>query len=752
VNPLLLFVCAVATQPIDSGWGDVVAPPDAGAADAAAADAGAADAGAVSAGPDSAPANDASAHAVHLRGQVLAKGSRGPVPSATVVARAAEGRQTKADTDDEGRFDLVVGSCAVALSVRAPGYHTLVADHDACATPEVGPLRLLPRTNLPLYETVVTAGRDQPSVDLRGPELVATPGSLGDPLRTIESLPGVAAVVWPAPIYAVRGSNPGNTGFFLDQLEVPLLFHLALGPSVIHPYFIGSMSFYPGGYPAEYGRYVAGVVETETRAPPQDRVRVSAEVRLYDAGALVSAPFPDGNGAVAAAFRYSYTGALLSLVQSDVKLTYWDYQVRADRRARGWKLTLLCFGSADDLNYRVSEQVFSNEYELQFHRASLRARRALAGGQLVLQLALGHDHSKAPIVQDVYSISASALGVFPRVAFQRSSARWDLQVGGDGQLQWFWPTTNLHEVGASDLASKRMAALLGAYASATFHAGSRFTVTPGIRWDSYTISGTTQGDLGLRLAARLRVDSNTWLSASGGRFSQPPSLGVQFPAATSFGLALYGLQTSWQGALGIGTSRLPGVDVELVGYLQRYVLTDVRDPTLTEPDPLAGDFLVRRYARSYGLEVMIRRPQTERLHGWLAYTLSQNQRALGGGVIGPSDWDQRHVLNAVLGYRIGAYVVGARGHFNTGRPVLVNAGSASAGQTETFVRLPAFYQLDLRAERRFLFDAFTLTLYLEIVNATLTRQVYHLVESPDGTLSQRSLRIVLPSLGIRGEI
>jgi hypothetical protein len=611
---------------------------------------------------------------------------------------------------------------------------------------------LIPRDNLPLYETVVTAERDQPGVDLRGPELVATPGSLGDPLRTIESLPGVAAVVWPAPIYAVRGSNPGNTGYFLDQLEVPLLFHLALGPSVIHPYFFESMSFYPGGYPAQYGRYVAGVVVTETRAPREDRIHASAELRLYDAGALVSAPLPDGNGAVAAAFRYSYAGALLSLVRSDVKLTYWDYQVRADRRARGWRLTLLCFGSSDDLNYRVGEQAFSNEYALQFHRASLRARHALAGGQVSLQLGLGHDHSRAPIVQDVYSISASALGIFPRVGFERSSARWDLHLGGDGQLQWFWPTTNVHEVGASDLASNRMAALLGAYASATFRAGSRLTVTPGIRWDSYTIGGTTRQDLGPRLAARLHLDPKTWLSASGGRFSQPPSLGVQFPAATSFGLALYGLQTSWQGALGIGTGHLPGVDVELTGYLQRYVLTDVRDPTLTEPDPLAGDFLVRRYARSYGLEVMIRRPPTERLHGWLAYTLSQNQRALGGGVIGPSDWDQRHVLNAVLGYRIGAYTVGARGHFNTGRPVLVNAGPANTGQTETFVRLPAFYQLDLRAERRFLFDAFTIHLYLEVVNATLTRQVYHLDQSPDGSLSQRSLRVVLPSLGLRGEI
>jgi hypothetical protein len=134
---------------------------------------------------------------------------------------------------------------------------------------------------------------------LRGPELTTTPGALGDPFRTIESLPGVATVAWPAPIYAIRGSNPGNTGYFLDDLQVPLLFHLALGPSVIHPQFFDSMAFYPGGYPARYGRYVGGVVAAETRAPPEDRVHAEADVRLYDAGGLLSVPFPNGGFALA---------------------------------------------------------------------------------------------------------------------------------------------------------------------------------------------------------------------------------------------------------------------------------------------------------------------------------------------------------------------------------------------------------------------------------------------------------------------
>ena len=682
-----------------------------------------------------------------LRVRVLAKGSRGPVPAATVTATKADRTVAVAEIDDDGQVDLPVSCGPLSLVVRAPGFEPRVLQRDACDEPAPLVLRLLPRPDLPIYETIVVAAADEPKIVLQGPELTTTPGALGDPLRTIESLPGVAAVAWPAPIYAIRGSNPGNTGYFLDDVQVPMLFHLALGPALIQPAFFEKMDFYPGGYPVSYGRYAAGLVTAQTRAPPTDRVHASTEVRLYDAGALVSAPWPDGKGGVAVAFRYSYTGALLSLLRNDLRLSYWDYQLRADRKVGNWRLAILLFGSSDDLAYRLETDQPEREYLMQFHRVSLRASTPLGEGQLAGRLSLGTDHSTAPIVRN-FPISADAYSIAPRLAYQRHTTAVDWEAGLDGQAQWFRPLGTVVEAGASDLASNRTALLAGIYASTGIRAGSRLTLTPGLRLDSYTIGGVTRLDLGPRLSARLGLGSSTWLVASGGRFSQPPSLTIQIPAAENFGLGIYGLQTSWQGSLGLGTKGPRAVEVEVTGYVQRYVLTDLRDPTLVNPDPLASDFLVRRDARSYGLEVMIRRPATERLHGWLSYTLSQNQRALGAGVIGPSDWDQRHILNAVLGYRIGRTTLGARGHFNTGRPVLV-----SGDQADTFVRLPAFYQLDLRGERTILFNSFTLAVYLEVVNATLTRAVLGLEQDPQSKqITQTSYRVVLPSFGIRGEL
>ncbi|HVZ75015.1 MAG TPA: hypothetical protein VHJ20_21685 [Polyangia bacterium] len=290
--------------------------------------------------------------------------------------------------------------------------------------------------------------------------------------------------------------------------------------------------------------------------------------------------------------------------------------------------------------------------------------------------------------------------------------------------------------------------MLAPYASLTVHAGPRVLITPELRFDTYAISGVERSDLGPRLSARVALGDATWVRVMGGRFTQPSSLPLQIPGVENFGLALFGLQTSWQGSLTVGSVPFAGLDLELTGYFQRYVLTDVRDPVPSRSiDPLADDFLVRRDALSTGVELLARRPATERLHGWLSYTLSWSERALGGGVIGPSDWDQRHVLNLVLGYRAGKYELGGRFHLNTGRPVLVEGNNG-----EEFQRLPAFYQVDLRCDRRISFDEFRLEVYAELVNATLNREVVGLNQSAPGLpVVESSYRIVLPSVGVHGE-
>jgi hypothetical protein len=116
-----------------------------------------------------------------------------------------------------------------------------------------------------------------------------------------------------------------------------------------------------------------------------------------------------------------------------------------------------------------------------------------------------------------------------------------------------------------------------------------------------------------------------------------------------------------------------------------------------------------------------------------------------GGNVGPSSWDQTHVANVVGSYRIGAWFLGARVHFNTGRPVTV--ATTYPVLTE---RLPAYFQLDLRAERQIVYDRFRMAFYVELLNATISRQITGL--SQDYTEHESGYRIVVPSVGLRAEI
>ena len=576
MSGLVLLLAASLSLSVDAGV------PDGGAGDgsAAAADAHPAASPPVEAGAPAPPAPSgsaepaASAPAGRLEGRVLEKGTRRPVLGALMTIDLGDG----AETDVNGQFAAVVLAGHAGSPCRRRGSSRSSSSAILAPTPRLSS-PAGPTAGRAAYKTTVRAPTSLPSVTVQGPELVKTPGSLGDPFRVIESLPGVTSVVLPAPLFVVRGANPGNTGFFLDDVQVPALFHLALGPSVIHPYFFDGIDFYPGGYPARYGRYVAGIVSAQTREAPADMVHASVDVRLFDAGALVTGPLPGGQGSVEIAARYSYTGEAISLLSNAVRLQYWDYQLRADRNLGPVHLTLLAFGSSDFLASN-SAAASRTQLALRFNRVSLRAKAPVAGGVLTAAVALGTDHTQAPL-QEEYPLTIDSMGVYPRLGFRRPMPHATLEIGFDGQLQHFDALSPVQRPMVLDLARARDARLLAEYASLAIDVGKRLVLTPELRLDTYQVSGVEKGDLGPRLSARLAVSDRSWITAAGGRFTQTPSLPLQLPGAETFGLALYGLQSSWQGSLGVGTKRRYGLEMNVTGYVQRYVLTDLRDPSVT---------------------------------------------------------------------------------------------------------------------------------------------------------------------------
>ncbi len=684
------------------------------------------------------PPGDAMATVV-LRVVVHGQGTREPVAGASL---RIDGRVV-AESDLDG----------VAVSQLMPGRHRLriscpgfEAETRTLEVPLPGEVRVLlrPAESGERYQTVVTARPVGQGVPLGGEEAAAAPGAAADPFRTLESLPGVANVFWPFPLYAIRGANPGNTGFLLDGIKLPSLFHLALGPSVIHPLLLDRMSFHPGGYPVQYGRYAGGVVAASTRAPPVDRPRAVIDVRALDSGALVTAPLPDGKGSVAVAGRYSYTGLLISRFSSDYQLGYWDYQLRADHVLGPGRVTLLAFGAADHL--RRKDQA-GTEARLDFHRVRLAWDGGLAGGRLVAGIALGTDHTFLDL-QDfmIAPMTVRSYLLTPRLEYVRALASTlEMQTGLDADLQRFLPESDLASVDQSDISRARTAYAVGAFLAARWQPSADWSLIPGLRIDTFVEEGRTENALQPRLEAAWRARSYLWLRASAGTFAQMPSLPTSVPGFEGFGLASIGIQRTRQGSLGVEVQAGEIFTATATAFVQRGRLSDLR--TIFDVEPQKG-ILESRESRSYGIELLLKRDFGHRVHGWLSYTWSRSERLLGNyGPVVPSDWDQRHILSLLANVRLPRrWTLGGRLHYNTGRPYPV---ADNRERTVDYMRLAPFLQVDIRAEKRFILDRFVLDVYLELGNVLVNEQEGRVWRQEDGTLKHEGVRLVLPALGVR---
>ena len=771
MSPVYLFRLLLALS-LDGGNQSDVPPADVGVGEAAVLPY-AAPASPDGGTRDAQPAKeDLGAALVKLAGRVLARGTRQPLVGAQVSIAVGDGTRADGETKPDGSFALAVLPGTRQLRVQSPGFEPTTRSLTISADTGDFVVRLEPRSEGERYETIVTAeSPEAPSVPIKKEELVHTAGSFGDPFRVIESLPGVAQSTWPLPFYAIRGANPGNTGFFIDGVRAPALFHFALGPSVIHPFFIQDLEFFPGGYPVSYGRYVSGIVAANTATPATDRLHVSADVRLFDAGGIAASPFDNGKGTVAVAGRYSYTGLVLSAFSNAYSLDYWDYQVRVQHPLGPGTLTLFAFGSGDNLEQKnpdktdygfpgAPQTIAPGLANLMFHRAQLRWDGRVAGGRLTVATVAGVDDSTVSITS-LFSLPVGSrmYTLAPRISERWSLLTWlEFELGADAEMQRARPVSlvkisggYLADIYETDLFHDRDSVSAGVYTGVALRFGDRLTVAPGLRYDGYFEQGTEKYAASPRVLVRLRVGPHDWLKAAAGQFSQMPSLPVGVPGFESFGLATYGLQRSRQASFGVESAledRL-GVDANLDTsiFYQRLHLTDLKSSLI--PDPEDIHLLEPREGESYGLEVMVRRPMKHRLYGWLAYTLSRSLRVVDG-IIVPSDWDQRHILNLVVGYRWPRnYSTSARFHYNSGRPYPLYSDRTK--DVEGYIQLPGFPQLDLRVDKRFVFDSFVMDAYLELVNSTLSREVFDVRRQTSGAISQNYYRLVLPSAGVHIE-
>jgi TonB family protein len=592
-------------------------------------------------------------------------------------------------------------------------------------------------------EVIVQGVRSEPGrQEMTGGEVRQMPGSFGDAFRAIEALPGVIPVVSGLPYFLVRGAPPGNTGFFIDGVRVPALFHLGVGAAVIHPGLIDRVELFLGGYPARFGRFTAGILSGEA-APAPERPRAEASIRLLDAGALAAAPFAEGRGDILASGRYGYPGPLLSLFAPNTGLAYWDYQTRARWRASDRdEIGAFVFGSYDSVSQRDSNTgIVAQILGIQFHRADLRwDRKTGATGALRVALTLGYDRSAAGDTSQLGTTSFVESGTFGlRTEWSDRAARdADVRIGADMIAEPYHVRVpgggSLSGISMPTLGS-RTAELVqtdvnsGVYGELTWRVSPRIELRPGVRVDAFTSRSMGQGGLGSdggvargvatfdpRLAARWQItQAFTWVAALGVAHQASniplPSPGLQFSQLSR------GLQSAYQYSTG-AELKLPAeftatADVFLHDY------TGLADYIEVCP---ADESTCTFGGRAIGFELLIRRSLTKRLTGWLSYTLSRAERDsyyLGSWHRRISEFDRTHVVNLVLAADLGQrWRAGVRFVGYSGLPYWSAVGPLGALDA----RGPPFLRVDVRVEKRWQALGGTMGLVVEWLNAFLSKE------------------------------
>ena len=163
------------------------------------------------------------------------------------------------------------------------------------------------------------------------------------------------------------------------------------------------------------------------------------------------------------------------------------------------------------------------------------------------------------------------------------------------------------------------------------------------------------------------------------------------------------------------------------------------------------------------MELLLRHQLTKNFFGWIAYSLSKSERVYPG----TDTWalhplDQPHNLIVIASYKLPYDIIaGVRIRYATGSldtPYLGAIYDANGNYYYPLIgplfshRLPPFFQMDVRIDKRFVFNRWMLSLYADVQNVTNRQNVEGVAYNFNYTDQNYIYGIpILPALGIRGE-
>ena len=690
---------------------------------------------------------------VRLVGRLLERGTRKPLADAPVAIRPGGEPAVapiKLRTGPDGRFSAEIPATSFTVTAAPAGHERMDLAVTAAPGEERDESFYLERSG-DGQETIIRAEpvrREITRQVIPAAEVALIPGSQGDTIKAVLNLPGAARTAFGGDVI-LRGSAPGDSRFFVEGQEIPLLYHFGGLRSTINPRFLESVEFVPGNFAPDYGRATGGIIEVKLRDPAQDMVRGDASLSLYDFGGSVEGPL-GGGWSGGAAFHRSWIDTLLPLViPKDANLSfdtaprYYDYQFLATRKLGDQTLRLVYYGSMDKVviilkrpsdDPKISGQISARTM---FHALQARVAGEVAPGlrqDTSLQLTFQQFRTQfgpqfyfdlgtyTAALRSTWTLDlARGLQLRAGVDSDLTDGTIDLnvpQAPKEGEVQT--PVSTSPTIAYQSSFGQAQPA---AFVALRWEPLPGLAILPGLRLDWY--SPIKRATLDPRLGVRWEVAPGTTLKAGAGLFEQPPQ---PDESAARIGNPHLLAPRAWHWSVGAEQKVRDGLEAEVTGFYKALSRLVVRNPAAAY-DSAAPLYVNEGTGRVFGLESLVKARLGERFFGWLSYTYQRAFRSDGFGK--PErrfDYDQPHLLTLLGTWTFNErWSAGARFRLVSGNPTTPVTGSVLDAASGTFVpvygatnsaRLPAFWQLDLRVDKTWTYQTWKLGLFLDVQNAT----------------------------------
>ncbi|MBN2893478.1 MAG: TonB-dependent receptor [Bacteroidales bacterium] len=605
-------------------------------------------------------------------------------------------------------------------------------------------------------------------------EIESNPGSNRDISKVIQSFPGIGSTPAFRNDVIVRGGGPSESRFYLDGVEIPVLNHFATqgasgGPvGIINADFIESVNYYSGSFPADRGNALSGIFEFKQKDGNKDKLSLQATLGASETALTLDGPLGEKTSYILSV-RRSYLQFLFSAIGLPFLPTFNDYQfkLKTNFNARN-TLTIISLGALDKmvLNTGIENPDPSQEYILaqlpvnnQWSYAFGAVYRNFFGSGsntfVFSRNMLDNTFFKYPENDEsknrIFDYNSSEAETKLRYELDLRKNGFKINAGINGEYaKYFNSTYQLLFINNQEFDlnynSKLEFMKYGAFAQVSRNIlNQKLLVSLGVRTDANTFSkemGNPLNQISPRLALSYTINEDLSINAGAGRYFQLPAyttLGYRDVDNNLVNTAAKYIGNN-QANLGVQAKFNKKILISVEGFYKDYF--DYPIDTLTGSSIAnsgagyssisgASPIFSNGTGRAVGFEIL-NRIKLKSFNLIASYTFVRSEFTNLDGDLIPSSWDSKHLLTITGSKEFKKnWRAGFKWRFVGGLPytpydlqlsALIPAWDANGQPYLDYSKLnserfKSFHQLDLRIDKNFFFEKWSLMLYVDIQNA-----------------------------------